>query len=216
MSPALWLPESRRLRLVLQAAVVVVVVSLVGLGGWFWYRAQESRGELALAQASSLVQQAQAPGAGSEARDGAIKALEAVIADYPRLSTFSQAAYQLGNLRYAAGQYPAARAAYELALLKGAAGGLRTLSGLGIAYTWEAEKNYPHAMTAYEAALRGLAPKDFLYEEVLMDLARVQELAGQQAAALETYRRVIRDVPGSPRAHELKARVASLQSRVKP
>ena len=207
------LPSQRVLRIGLLAAGVVAVVATLALGGWFWYRSQESRGLVALAEASNLAQQAQGPGATVEARERAIKALEAVVSGYPRLSAGGQAAYQLGNLRYAAGQYPAARGAYEVALAKGVSGTVRTLAAVGIGYTWESENSYDRASAAYEAAARSTGSKDFLYEESLMDLARTQELGGKPSAALDTYKRLLKEVPGTRRGSEIQSRVASLQSR---
>jgi tetratricopeptide (TPR) repeat protein len=201
------------LRLALQIAVGLVLVVLVVAAGWFWYQTRESQGLLALAEASTLAQQAQGPDASSEARERAVQALEAVMTDYPRLSALPQAAYQLGNLRYRAGQYAAARGAYEVALAKGATGTVRTLAALGIGYGWEAEKAYDKALTAYEAAARSLGAKDFLYEEALLDQARAQELVGKPSAAIETYRRIIKEVPDSRRADEVQSKLAYLESR---
>jgi len=208
-----WARESRWVRNGLRAAAVLAVLVLVGAGAWFWYRSQESRGLAALAEATALVQQADGPEAAPQARDKAIRALEAVIAEHPRLSALPQAAYQLGNLEYAAGQYAAARDAYYLALAKGASGSLRTLAGMGIGYTWEAEKNYTSAAKAYEAAAKGLGPKDFVYEEALIAEARAQDLAGKPAVALEIYQRLLREGPDSRHAEDLRNRIASLRTR---
>ncbi len=205
--------ESRWLRVGLQAAAALGVVALVVGVVWAWYRWQESRGLAALVEATVLVQQVQRPEAPPGTRDRAVKALEVVIAEYPRLSALPQAAYELGNLKYAAGQYPAARGAYELALAKGASGALRTLAAVGIAYTYEAEKNFAAAARAHGEAAKGLGPKDFLYEESLMAEARDQELAGKPALALEIYERLLRETPGTRHADDLRNRVASLKSR---
>ena len=56
-------------------------------------------------------------------------------------------------------------------------------------------------------------PKDFLYEEALMAEARAQELAGKPALAIDLYQRVLRDIPNSRHAEDVKNRVASLRSR---
>src|SRR5215510_385460 len=204
--------ESRWFRVAWQAAAAFGVIVVILAAIWGWYRSQESRGLAALAEAHVLAQQVERP----EARDRAIKALELVIAEHPRLSALPQAAYELGNLKYAAGQYPAARGAYELALAKGATGTLRTLSAAGIGYTWEAEKNYASAVTAYQAAIASSGPKDFLYEDMLMSLARAQEQQGNTAAAAETYQRLLRDVPDTRRTEDLKTRLAQLKERAKP
>jgi tetratricopeptide (TPR) repeat protein len=212
---ALWdrLNNPDTLRVVTRAGLVVAAVAVIAGGGWAWYQAQESRGEAALAEATSLVQQAALPQPPPDARAKAIKALETVIQEHSRFSGVPQAAYQLGNLRFAAGQYGPARAAYELALAKGAKGSLRALSSAGIGYTWEAEKNWANAATAYEAALKTMTAKDFLYEDTLMALARAQELGGKPAVAVETYQRILRDVPDTRRVEDLKIRLASLKSR---
>ncbi len=208
-----WVRESRWVRNGLRAAAVLAALVLVGAGGWAWYRSQESRGLAALAEATALVQEADGPEAAPQARDKAIRALEAVIAEHPRLSALPQAAYQLGNLEYAAGQYAAARGAYYLALAKGASGSLRTLAGMGIGYTWEAEKDYISAAKAYEAAAKGLGQKDFVYEETLMAEARAQDLSGKPAVALEIYQRLLREGPDSRHAEDLRNRIASLRAR---
>lgn len=216
MTISAWLGDRRVWRWALMAVAGLLVVGLLGAGGWVWYRAQESRGQAGLADALLLVQQAQAPAASREDRDKATRALEAVMTEHPGLSLLPEAAYRLGNLRYEAGQYAGARGAYEVALAKGASGTLRTLAALGIGYTWEAEKDYGKAQSAYRAALGGLTPKEFLYEELLVNVARTQELAGNRAAALETYQRVLKDLPDSRRGDDIRSRIATLQSLSRP
>src|SRR5262245_7173621 len=201
--------DARWFRIAWQAAAAVGAFLLIALAIWAWYSSQESRGLAALAEANVLVQQAERP----ENRDRAIKALEIVIAEHPRLSALPQAAYELGNLKYAAGQYAAARGAYELALAKGATGTLRTLSAAGIGYSWEAEKNYTNAAKAYSEARKGLTTKDFMYEDLTLAEARDQELAGKPAVALEVYERLLRDVPTARKAEIVRTRIASLRSR---
>jgi len=211
-----WLPASPLIRwAVLGAVALLVLGGLVG-AGWAWYSSQEAQARQAFAEASDLVQQAQAPEATPELRERAGKALEGVLARHPRASVVPQAAYQLGNLRYAAGQYAPARGAYEVALAGGATGNLRGLCALGVAYTWENEKSYAKAQAAFEAALAGRGPKDFLYEELLVDLARVQELGGNRQAAIETYQRLLKEVPDSRRGDDVRTRIASLHSAPKP
>jgi len=165
----------------------------------------------ALANATALSQQADRPDGSPEARERAAKALETVIADYPRLSAIPQAAYELGNLKYASGQYTAARSAYELAIAKGASGAIRTLAALGIGYSFEAEKNYTSAAQAHAAAAKSLGPKDFLFEETLMAEGRAQELSGKPAQAIETYQRLLKEAPGTHLADEVRNRIASLK-----
>jgi tetratricopeptide (TPR) repeat protein len=205
--------NSRWMRFGLQALAGVLVVVVAAAGAWAWYRSQESRGLAALMEATTLAQQAEGTQATLQARAKAIAALDTVIAQHPRLSAIPQASYQLGNLKYADGQYAQARAAYEFSIAKSSPGTIRTLAALGVGYTWEVEKNYANAALAYEAVVKGLGAKDFLYEEALMADARAQELSGKPDIALEIYQRLLRDLPDNRHAEDLRTRVASLRSR---
>ena len=201
------------------AGLALIILAAVGLGwgGWMvWSTRAESHGAVALAQARFLLAQAQTPNAVPEAKERAQKALEDVVAEYPRLSSGAQAAYQLGNLRFAAGQYPQARAAFQVARSRGRSASLTSLASLGIGFTFEAEKNYEAAEKSFAETVKGTSSKDFLYEEAMSDMARVQELGGKRAAALETYQKILKELPDGRRAEELRARVATLQSPVKP
>jgi tetratricopeptide (TPR) repeat protein len=208
-----WVFDSRWTRIGLQALAVVVVVALLAAGAWAWYRSQESRGLTVLAEATALAQQAEDPQAPPELRSRAIKAMEAVLAEHPRLSASAEAAYHLANLKYAEGQYGPARGAYQLALAKGASGAVGALAGMGIGYTWEAEKNYASAVAAYDAVAKRQGAKDFVYEDALTAEGRAQELAGKPAEALELYQRALRDVPQTRRADYLRNRIANLGGR---
>ena len=201
------------------AGLALIILAAVGLGwgGWMvWSTRAESHGAVALAQARFLLAQAQTPNAVPEAKERAQKALEDVVAEYPRLSSGAQAAYQLGNLRFAAGQYPQARAAFQVATSRARSASLTSLASLGIGFTFEAEKNYEAAEKSFADTVKRASPKDFLYEEAMSDMARVQELGGKRAAALETYQKILKELPDGRRAEELRARVATLQSPVKP
>lgn len=195
----------------------LIIVAGLGWAGWAaWKSRYEAQGGMAFAQARTLAAQAEDPGSAPDTRERADKALGAVIADYPRLSSVAQAAYLLGSLRFGAAQYQQARASYELARAKAGSGSLAALAALDIGYCWEAERNYDAAEKAYQSVISGAKPKDFLYEEAMVAIARVQELGGKRAAAIETYRRLLKDLPDSRRAEEIRSRVASLQPAAKP
>jgi TolA-binding protein len=200
-------------RWVLLAGVALLVLLGVGFGAWSWYTAAQSRGLEAVAEAGALAQEALAPQATGTQRNAAITKLEEVIARYPSNRLVPEAAYHLGNLRYQAKAYEAARGAYTLALAKGAGSTLAPLCRLGIGYTWEAEGKYGEALAAYREALLRLGSSDFLYEETLIGLARAEELAGKLVEARETYRRVLREFPRTRRADDIRGRLASIESR---
>ena len=190
-------------------AGVIVVLGLLATGAWLWTAGQRQRGNTAYG--TSLVRARQTDGAEAapEAKAAAMADLERVLAEYPSHPMAAQAAYSLGNLRFGAGQYDKARAAWQVAIAKSGGGTIGTLASAGIGYAWEAERKLPEATQAFEAELARLSPKDFYYEELLFDLARVQELAGKKDAAVATYRRILKDVPKSVRAEEARGQLAN-------
>lgn len=197
---------------VLVSGTTITVVLLLVLGGWFWWSAYQSRGMVELERASGQARAAIRPQASAEARTEAIKALRAVIERYPRLTALPQAAHQLGNLHYQAKAFDEARKAYELCLARGPRGALGTLCRLGVGYAWEGGQGNPaKALAAYEGALQGLKPNDFLYDELSLGVARAYELLGQPAKARETYARLLKELPQGFRREEVSVRLASLE-----
>jgi len=206
-------PEPRTIVLTL---VAVVVVGALVFGGWYWYDTQQRRVAAAYAEALTRVYAAQAPQAPIDARVRAASELEQVMAKYPSGSGTGEAAYELGNLRWAAQQYAPARSAYEIAVARGGSPTMRTLARVSIGYTWEAERNFAKAVDAYQAVARDLGPKDFLFEQALLDLGRAQELAGRTPDAVATYQRLLKEAAGARRADEVRARLATLSATPPP
>jgi len=203
------LPAVSRRTLVAALLGIVVLAALV-TAGWFWYAREQHRAMAAYAEALARLRAAQAPQATAEARTAAVRDLEAALARFPSAPAAPQAAHHLAGLRYDAGDYGAARGAYEVVLARGASGTLRTLAQAGVGYTWEAERQYARAIDAYATALATLGPKDFYYEALLADLGRAQELAGRMPEAIATYRRLLKELPQARRAEEIRARLMHL------
>ena len=203
----LTMPSWRTLAIGAGATLVVV---LLAVGAWFWNASQRQRGSAAYAATLTNHRAAEAPQATAEARTAAMHDLERVLAEYPSNVMAPQAAYVLGNLRFATGQFDRARAAYQITVARAGSGTMATLARAGVGYAWEAERKFPEAAQAFDAALSDLRPTSFYYEELLSDLARVQERAGKKDTAITTYRRFLKDLPKSPRAPEIRTRLASL------
>lgn len=203
-------------RWIFLGGVGALFVLVVTVGGWTWWTSYRSRGLDELELATLRVRAVRDRSAPAQARAEAAKALQALIDRYPRLKAVPQAAYQLGNLHYQNKAFEEARRAYQLALDRGATGALATLCHLGIAYAWEAQGEYARALGAFEAAGKGLAPQDFLYEEALLGVARSHELLKEPERAREAYQRLLKDVPQSRRAEEVRARLASLAAAPRP
>jgi tetratricopeptide (TPR) repeat protein len=202
--PLRWLST----RLIVALVGAALAAALAGLGLWWWLDAQEREAVAAYLAAMKNLPADGAPA--PEARAAAARELEAALARYPSSSLAPLAAYELGNLRYAERDWTRARAAWEMAAARTGSPTVRILARAGIGYTWEAERNYERAAAAFQAALEGVGPGDFQYADLLLDVARTQELAGKKDAAVETYRRLLKEVPQSPRAEEVRVRLARL------
>ena len=192
------------------AAGAVGAVALLGTGTWLWSAARTQRGTAAYAETLMRNRASEAPQATPEVRETAIRELEQVLAEHPSNAMAPQAAYLLGNLRFVSGQYDRARAAYQVTIARAGGGTIATLARAGVGYAWEAERKFPEATQAFQSALADLKPTAFYYEELLADLARVQELSGKKDAAIATYRRMLKDLPRSARAAEVRNRLGSL------
>lgn len=197
-------------RTLLTIGLGLVLVAAIAVGGWYWYDTQQRRVGAAYAEVMTRAYAAQAPQAAGAERARVARDLEQLIAQHPTGASAGEAAYELGNLRYAAHEYAAARSAYELAVARGGSPTVRTLARVSIGYTWEAERNFPKAVDAYQAVAQDLGPKDFLYEQTLLDLARAQELAGRRPDAIATYQRVLKELPAARRADEVRGRLTAL------
>ncbi len=191
-------------------AAAVTGILLLGLGGWLWTSVQQQRGMAAYAETLTRARQSEGPEAVAEVRMQVVLGLEGVLARYPSNAMASQAAYELGNLRFSAHEYDKARAAYEVTIVKAGSGTLGTLAGAGIGYAWEAERKFGDALQAYQRALADLKSTAFYYEELLVDIARLQGLNGKKDEAVATYRRILKDLPKSPRADDIRNRLATL------
>ncbi|HSE93760.1 MAG TPA: tetratricopeptide repeat protein [Methylomirabilota bacterium] len=196
-------------RLVAVAGGGVVLVAALAVGLWLWSDTQQRRATAAHAAALARLGQTRSREAG-EARAAAVRDLEAVLASHPSSPLAAQTALEIGNARYAERDWARARGAWAVAAGQARAPTVRTLAREGIGYAWEGERDWARAAEAFQAALADLKPGDFHYEELLIDLARVQELGGQKVAAIETYRRLLKEVPGSLRADDVRTRLASL------
>lgn len=190
-------------------AAILAMALLVG-GAWWWSDLHARRVEAAYAAALARVEQTVAQQTPPEARATALKDLEATLTRYPSARMAAQAAYELGNLRFADRDWARARAAYEITATRAEAPTLRTLARLGLGYTWEGERNHAKALEAYQAALAGLRPGDFGYEEILIATGRAQEQAGKRTEAIATYQRLLKEAPQSLRAADVKNRLATL------
>jgi tetratricopeptide (TPR) repeat protein len=208
--PNITLPPVRTLVI---AGLVALGLLLAAGGGWYWYDAQQRRVAAAYAEVLTRVHAAQNPQTPADLRAQVQRELEQLLERYPSSGPVGQAAFELGNLRYAARQWGPARGAYEIVLARDGSPTVRTLARTSIGYTWEAERDWGKAIDSFQAVAKDLGPKDFLYEEVRFALARVQELGGRPADAIATYRALLKAAPASVRAEEARQQLMRLGAR---
>ncbi|MGH7266663.1 MAG: tetratricopeptide repeat protein [Candidatus Rokuibacteriota bacterium] len=188
-----------------------LVAVAVGLAVWLFLDHRADAARQAFGSASAAYRRTMAAATPDEAAlRGAAESLRQYVKDHPRSAQAGQAWYFLGNLEYQRRDFDAARAAFDEAIRRSPAGTLGTLARLGLGYAWEARGDPQQALAAYQGALDGRTAKDFLYPELLLATARTQEELKQTAAAIETYRRLLKDVPDLPRADEVRSRLALL------
>lgn len=201
------LPSARTLVI---GGVATVLVLAAATGGWYWYDNQQRRVAAMYADVMTRVYAAQSPQAPADARARAQQELEQLLTQQPSAAPVAEAAYELGNLRYAARQWAPARSAYEVALARGHSPTVRALARTSIGYTWEAERDWGKAIDAFGTLARDLGPRDFLFDDVHFALARVQELGGKPADAVATYQRLLKEEPTGLRAEEARQQVIRL------
>lgn len=190
----------------------LVVALLIGGGVWTFLERREAQARLAFATTAATYRQAMVEPTEAQLT-AAASALSQFLGAYPRSSVAPQAWYFLGNVEYQRRAYDPALKAFEEAARRDS-GTVGTLSRLGAGYAWEAKEDPARALEAYREALKGRGPKDFLYAELLQATARAHELLNQPAAAIDTYRRLLKEIPDYPRAGDVRIRLAALGAGV--
>ena len=196
-------------RWILLGGAGLVVALFIAAGVWTLLERREASGQTAFASARETYRQAITSREDAQLA-AAARALDQFLNERGRSRLAPEAWYFLANVEYQRKALDAAVRAYERAAGRG--GNVGRLSRLGQGYALEAKGDYRGALAAYRQALDGLAAGDFLYVEALVATGRAQELLKQPEAAVEAYRRVLRDVPDSPRTADVRARLAILNA----
>jgi tetratricopeptide (TPR) repeat protein len=206
-----WLRElPPSIRWTLLSVVAVLLLVVVGSGIWSWQGRQESKAQQALGSVLPTVQQGVESGQAAEL-DAAAKALQDLLAAHSGTRAAQQAWYLLGQVEFRRRQWDAATTAFgEGARRDG--GSIAVLSRMGQGYALEAKGEPARAVDAYQQALAGRGPKDFLYGDLLLAKGRAQELSKNPSAAIATYQQYLKDLPSTDRALDVRIRLALLGS----
>jgi tetratricopeptide (TPR) repeat protein len=207
----IWLRElSSPLRWTLLSVVGLLVLVAIALGAWSWSGRREAAAQQALATVAAAVQRSTGSGQPVEL-EGAAKALRDYLAVYSNTRAGQQAWFLLGQVEFRRQQWDAASAAFAEAARRDR-GSIAILSRLGQGYSQESKGEPGRAVDAYQQALTGRGPNDFLYGELLLAKARAQELAKDSSGAVATYKQYLKDLPSSDRVEDVRIRLALLGS----
>jgi tetratricopeptide (TPR) repeat protein len=198
-----------RIRWIYLAVASLLVVALVWVGVSTWLGRREDAAQHALGTALATAQRALGAGQAGDL-DAAATALRQFLASHSGTRASHQAWYVLGQVEFRRGQWDAASTAFgEAARDRGSIG---ALSRLGEGYALEAKGDAARALDLYQRALSGLGPKDFLYGDLLLAKARVQELTKDSTGAIATYKQFLKDLPTAERVQDVRIRLALLGS----
>jgi tetratricopeptide (TPR) repeat protein len=194
----------------LGGVAAVLVAALIGGGVWTWLGHREEVAQHALGLALVSAERAAASGQSAEL-DEAAKALREFLAGHAGTKAAHQAWYVLGQVEFRRSQWDAAVTAFQ-EVSRRDRGSLGRLSRLGQGYAHEAKGDPARALEAYQQALGSLGPKDFLYGDLLLAKARVQEQTKDSAGAIATYKQYLKDLPTADQTQDVRIRLALLGS----
>jgi len=194
-------------------AITAVVVLLVAIGGYSWWRqagtekSSEALGTaLAVYQAPVVPAPEVAPGSAPPVQqpgtylteraklEAALPKFVEAADKYPSSEAGITARYHAAGILATLGRYPEAEQQYQQVVSKAGNGLYAETAKLGLADAQVAQQKYDSAITLYtDLSRNSQLPGD----GVLMQLGRAQMLAGKKAEALTTFGKVTKDFPQS-------------------
>ncbi|WP_456430897.1 tetratricopeptide repeat protein [Thermosulfuriphilus sp.] len=183
--------------------IITVVVLVIGAAAWGLYQHQKAQKE---AEASLRLTTA-----GGQTKEAYQEALAKLIKDHPQTGAALLARIMLADMHREAGKSQQAREQLQEAL-KRAPEPLKPFLSLGIGYSFEDEEAYHQAALHYQEAV---SAKVGIEEVVYLDLARVNEAAGNLESALSAYEKLLARKPFGERLFFVEARLAELLEKTK-
>jgi tetratricopeptide (TPR) repeat protein len=166
----------------------IVVSLLLCAAGWYFYDRNYEN------QAGRLYDQAQQEmgGADAAAREkNTVKVLSDVVAKYPRSDAAVAAHYRLGNIYYNQGEMDRSITSFREVLKQAPSDSeLVTLAQNGLGYCYEAKKDFPKALSAFQDAVN--SPQGWAFVVTLSEnVGRIYEEMHETAKAVEFYRKAL-------------------------
>lgn len=202
-----WSKENSKLLLGIAGGVAFAVAVWVGLSTYLEHRQDQAANVLA----SSFENYAKAvEGKADPAQvKAARESLAKVVDQYGATPAGIQARLALGDLLVEKAQYAdAEKILTELSEETDLPAGMRPLAWHGLGLSLEGQKKYKEAASAFESAMKEAGPS--LRNSYRLDLARVQEAAGDKEAAIKTYSQAVAQPPSPASLDMVKSRLVAL------
>jgi predicted negative regulator of RcsB-dependent stress response len=202
-----WSKENAKLLMGAAAVLVGVVAAWVIIGTYLQHRQDEAAD--ALAGSFESYAKAVEGKADPSQEKAARQSLAKVVEKYGATPAGIQARLALGDLLVEKGKYPEAeKVLNELCEEADLPPAMRPLAWHGLGLSLEGQKKYAEAAKAYESAMREAGPT--LRNSYRLDLARVQEAAGEKEAAIKSYSDAVAQPPDPTSLDMVRSRLVAL------
>lgn len=202
-----WARDNSKLLLGIAGGLALAVAVWVGLSTYLEHR--ENRAADALASSFENYAKAVEGKADPAQEKAARESLAQVVEQYGATPAGIQARLALGDLLVEKAKYADAEKILSgLSQETGLPPGMRPLAWHGLGLSLEGQKKYQQATSAYESAMKEAGPT--LRNSYRLDLARVQEAAGDKEAAIKTYSEAVSQPPDPSSLDLVKSRLVVL------
>jgi TolA-binding protein len=202
----------------------VLVVALVGVGGyWTWKSRTENRAQAMLGEAITIAQApVEEPKPGAKPAAGSYPTVKAraeaglskfteVFNAYPSTRAGVAARYYAAAALAMLGRPEEAATRYQEVVDRAGSGSFYgRMAQLGLVESSAQAKQYDKAIGAAQALVNNTGDETIPRDALLMELGRVQVLAGKKAEAKQTLDKVIADFPESPYISEARQLLGEL------
>ena len=202
-----WSREHAKVILAVAVGLALAIGAFVGLQTYLEYRDNQAADTLA----RSFEDYAKAvEGKAGPAQEQAARAnLAKVVEQYGATPAGIQARLALGDLLLEKSKYAEAEKVFsELTEETDLPAAMRPLAWHGLGVSLEGQKKYAEAADAYTSAMKEAGPA--LRNSYRLDLARVQEAAGNKTAAIQAYREAVQEPPDPASADLARSRLVAL------
>ena len=183
-----WVQEHSRY--LIYGALAVLMAAALFTGWSAWQKKRERQAEIALYEATKLINVT----THINNRSQAIEQLRKLVNDYGGAPATALAYWRLGHLYFEEGEYTTALTAYKQAqqrLTKASQSFMLALATLDVGYAQEASGTCNQAISSFDAVLQ--LPAHWLRGEAYLGIGRCHESTGARQKARAIYERALSD-----------------------